>query len=140
MNPVGALQNQNGLLEPKTDLKSVRAHPRADLGLQCEEWVAQYLECVLGWPVLARRVRYRSGEIDLIAGREGRLIFVEVKGRQSATFGEVAETLTPEKVRRLRASIVRWRMESGQKLPGALWFVGVWLGKGVPCFESFLVE
>ncbi|WP_236552588.1 YraN family protein [Belnapia sp. F-4-1] len=36
-----------------------------------------------GWVVLARRVRTAAGEIDLVAEREGVLVFIEVKARPS---------------------------------------------------------
>jgi len=34
-----------------------------------------------GWSILARRLRTRAGELDLVAEREGLLAFVEVKAR-----------------------------------------------------------
>ena len=37
-----------------------------------------------GWELLARRVRTRAGEVDLIARRENLVAFVEVKTRASA--------------------------------------------------------
>ena len=41
-----------------------------------------------GWTVVARNVRSRNGEIDLIVRRGRTLAFVEVKTRQSLTAGE----------------------------------------------------
>jgi putative endonuclease len=38
-----------------------------------------------GWRILARRVKLRSGEIDLIARRGRTTAFIEVKTRQTAT-------------------------------------------------------
>lgn len=38
-----------------------------------------------GWRILARRVRTKAGEIDLIARRGGIVAFVEVKTRATAT-------------------------------------------------------
>ncbi|BAK68398.1 hypothetical protein SLG_37230 [Sphingobium sp. SYK-6] len=37
-----------------------------------------------GWSILARRVRTRAGEIDLVARRGNMVAFVEVKARASA--------------------------------------------------------
>jgi putative endonuclease len=43
-----------------------------------------------GWTVLARRLRTPSGEIDLIAERDGVLAFVEVKARPDLACAAVA--------------------------------------------------
>jgi putative endonuclease len=47
-----------------------------------------------GYQLIARNVRTPYGEIDLIAGKDGLTIFVEVKARTSGSFGppEVAVT------------------------------------------------
>lgn len=42
----------------------------------------------MGFDIVARNFRYgRSGEIDLIASKEGLLLFVEVKKRSSQAYG-----------------------------------------------------
>jgi putative endonuclease len=40
-----------------------------------------------GYRIVARNVRLRAGEIDLVVHRGGLLVFVEVKTRQSTTAG-----------------------------------------------------
>lgn len=53
---------------------------------------------------MARRYRWRGGEIDLIV-RDGRVVaFVEVKARRGRRYGSGAEALTEHKRRRLRAT------------------------------------
>jgi putative endonuclease len=47
------------------------------------ELVAALVLMLKGYRILARRFRTRSGEIDLVAVRGGRLAFVEVKARAS---------------------------------------------------------
>ena len=47
-------------------------------GRQAERFVSWYLWCK-GWTPLATRYRCAYGEIDLIMGKKGRLLFVEVK-------------------------------------------------------------
>jgi putative endonuclease len=102
---------------------------RAAFGLQSEQEAADYLVRVHGWKVLARRVRFREGEIDLIMERPEGLIFVEVKARRSFTFGAAVESVTAEKVRRLRRAIAKWRVQSGDWREGELLLVAMeWHG------------
>lgn len=50
-------------------------------GRDAEDEAAGWLEAQ-GWEVLARRVKTRLGEIDLIARRDGLVTFFEVKWRK----------------------------------------------------------
>ena len=61
---------------------------RHALGVLGEELAARHLER-LGYDVLARRLRTRFGELDLVAwAGDGRvLVFVEVKARRSGATG-----------------------------------------------------
>ena len=76
---------------------------RAGLGRLGERLAAAHLER-LGYQIRARNVRSPYGEIDLIAGRDDWLIFVEVRARRGASFGDPVETLGPRKQARLRAT------------------------------------
>lgn len=70
------------------------------LGAAGEAAAAAWLE-TRGLRVLARNVRSRAGEIDLVA-REGDLVvFVEVKSRTGAAFGHPAEAIVAHKQRRI---------------------------------------
>ncbi len=100
----------------------------AQLGLDCEELALQYLECVQGFQLIARRVHFREGELDLVMAREGQIFFVEVKGRRSAEFGPVVESVTPQKYRRMRRAAQRWLDENGRKFPYDFLFVGIEMG------------
>ena len=84
-----------------------RAAPAADgraaLGRLGERLAAAHLERS-GYQIRARNVRSPYGEIDLIAGRDEWLIFVEVRARQGDSFGDPVETLGPRKQARLRAT------------------------------------
>jgi len=84
----------------------IRRDPRQDRrkerGAAAEEAAARYLSS-LGYQVLERNWRCRSGEIDLIA-RDGEvLVFVEVRSRRTGSrFGAAVEAVTPRKIRQVR--------------------------------------
>jgi putative endonuclease len=56
----------------------------------------------LGYDVLARRHRGRTGELDLIAYDGETLVFVEVKTRATRLFGEPWEFVDREKRQRMK--------------------------------------
>lgn len=75
------------------------ATPRRRLGDFGERTAAQHLEAA-GMRIIARNVRTRGGEIDLVAEDGGDLVCVEVRTRRAAP-GLAAESLTPTKLRRM---------------------------------------
>ncbi|RJY08494.1 YraN family protein [Aurantiacibacter aquimixticola] len=52
-------------------------------GRKAEDEAAKWLEAQ-GWEILARRVKVKAGEVDMIAKRDGLVAFVEVKWRKRA--------------------------------------------------------
>jgi putative endonuclease len=54
-----------------------------------------------GYVILERRYRCRAGEVDIVARDGQTVVFVEVKARGSAAFGNAAEAVTVDKRRRL---------------------------------------
>lgn len=54
-----------------------------------------------GYVIRERNYRCRRGEIDIIACRENRICFVEVKTRQSGRFGSPCEAVDGEKKKRM---------------------------------------
>lgn len=51
--------------------------------------------------VLARNIRFRFGEIDIMLEKNGVLIFVEVKTRRSNKYGAPFESVSSEKIRKM---------------------------------------
>jgi putative endonuclease len=91
-----------------------------------KELASQYMESVLGWRVIARCARFRVGEIDIVAtGGEPVLHFIEVKFRNTSTFGDVSESITYQKVQRLKRAISEWRREKGDYRSGEMVFIGI---------------
>lgn len=73
---------------------------RQTLGALGEAAAAAWLEAQ-GYQVLARNVRTRYGEIDLVARSGAIVVFVEVKSRTSARYGHPSEAIVARKQRRL---------------------------------------
>jgi putative endonuclease len=66
-----------------------------------------------GYAVLARNWRTREGELDLVARRDGVVVFCEVKARASNAFGSPAEAVTPAKQRQVRHMAVAFLADQG---------------------------
>lgn len=85
--------------------ETVVTRPTDRLGRSGERLAADYLQG-RGYELVARNVRRREGEVDLIAldgaVEGGTLVFVEVKLRRPGQAGRAIEALSPAKQRRLR--------------------------------------
>ena len=73
---------------------------RKRLGNAGERFAVGWLEA-RGYRVVARHWRCPYGELDVVAERDGELIFVEVKSRRGVALGAPEEAVTPAKRRRL---------------------------------------
>lgn len=73
---------------------------RLAVGARAEQFAARWLED-RGLAIVARNVRTRWGECDLVARDGPVLVFVEVKWRASTAFGAPAEAVDLRKRRRL---------------------------------------
>lgn len=77
------------------------------LGARAEWWAAWFYR-LRGYRIVARNVRTRYGELDLIVRRGRTLVFAEVKARQSLTAGEGLESVTPAKQLRIEQLAAAW--------------------------------
>lgn len=66
-----------------------------------EQLASDYLK-KKGYRILETNFRTRFGEIDLVAAKEGRLIFVEVKLKTGTDAGAPEEMITPAKINQIR--------------------------------------
>jgi len=64
-----------------------------------------------GYRILARNLRARFGEIDVVAEDGPVLCFVEIKSRSSIRFGWPEEAVTPQKRQRL-VRLASWYLQS----------------------------
>lgn len=77
------------------------------LGEGGEEMAAHHLRGK-GLCIVARRVRCRGGELDIVARDGAEWVFVEVKTRSQRRFGSAAEGLSPQKLQRMRRAVVEY--------------------------------
>jgi len=74
--------------------------PRQRAGDAAETAACARLEAA-GCRILARNVRFREGEIDIVADDGGTLVFVEVRMRRSDSFGGADGSIDAVKRRKL---------------------------------------
>ncbi len=68
-----------------------------------------------GVQVLDRNWRCSHGELDVVAlDRDGTFVFVEVKARRTAAFGQPSEAVDARKTRRIRRLAVLWLADHGR--------------------------
>jgi len=72
-------------------------------GAAAEDLAAEFLRRA-GFKIVARNVKTRLGELDLVAEGRGLLVVCEVKARRRGSFGLAAEAVTPGVARRVRAA------------------------------------
>ena len=73
---------------------------RRSLGDFGERVAAAHLEAN-GYTIRDRNFRTREGEIDIVAEKDGCLVFIEVRARRGQGMGSPAESITPRKQERL---------------------------------------
>jgi putative endonuclease len=77
-----------------------------------EQLAAEHLSAA-GLEILDRNWRCSDGELDIVACDGSVLVFVEVKTRSTAAFGDPAEAVGRDKAARLRRLALRWLAECG---------------------------
>lgn len=93
-----------------------------------------------GYRVLARQVRNRLGEIDVIAADGDWIVFVEVKTRQSDAKGRPVEAVTLDKQRQLTRAALAW-LKSRQLLDRRCRFDVIaitWREPDAPVIEHYI--
>jgi len=69
-------------------------------GIEAEKNAANFLS-QKGYRILTTNFTSRMGEIDIIAEKNGRIIFIEVKMRSSSSFGTGREYVTSKKLQKI---------------------------------------
>lgn len=86
--------------------------PRRRFGDAGEAVAARALEA-RGARIVARNVRTRYGEIDIVARDRSGWLFVEVKTRRRGSFVSAVEAVDARKLARLRGLALAWVAERG---------------------------
>jgi putative endonuclease len=82
-------------------------------GRLAEERAAAWL-AAHGLKILARNVRCRGGELDLVCLEGSTLVFVEVRLRTNSRFGCAAESITAPKQRHVIFAAKWWLFRAGR--------------------------
>lgn len=102
--------------------------PRSEAGCLAEQLAETYLSRS-GLKILARNVRSRWGEIDLIATEGETLVFIEVRLRTDPRYGGAAASISQSKQKRLIRTAEHFLVHGGK-----LW-------QGWPCrFDVVLLD
>ena len=84
------------------------ASRRGELGRRGEQLAAEHLER-LGYELVERNFRTRWGELDIVARRDGTLVFCEVKARRaSGRAGGPFDAVGPPKRAQVRRMAAAW--------------------------------
>ena len=76
-------------------------------GQQAEQAVAAYLTAK-EYQIIDKNWRTKLAEIDLVAKKQNKVYFVEVKYRSNADFGAGLEYITPKKLSRMKFASELW--------------------------------
>ncbi|HNZ82121.1 MAG TPA: YraN family protein [Sedimentibacter sp.] len=82
-------------------------------GFEYEKIAEKYL-LDKGFTILETNFTSKFGEIDIIAQKENRLHFIEVKGRKNAHYGYPGEAVTHTKQKRLKSAAGYYFMLKGK--------------------------
>jgi len=87
---------------------------RKETGTIGENIAADYLE-KRGYRIRERNFRTREDEIDIIAEKDGTLVFVEVRAKTGRAFGSTEESITERKKKHLIALAEAYLSDCGEQ-------------------------
>lgn len=82
-------------------------------GSKGEQMASVYLE-QMGFSIVERNWRFRHWEVDIIAARNDRLHFFEVKTRTSGKYGKPEESMSYKKMKNLRNAAEEYQYRNPQ--------------------------
>lgn len=97
----------------ETSIVGVHATPAQARGRIAEDLAVAHL-VRHGLRILARNVRCRGGEVDIVGLERDTVVFIEVRLRGSQRFGGAAASITAEKRRRVVLAAQWWLAGKGR--------------------------
>lgn len=94
--------------------RAARGQALPNDGARAEAQAETYLRAQ-GVKVIARNVRCKGGEIDLIAEQGNTVLIVEVRLRQHGDYGGAAASITSHKQQRIQRATRWWLQGAGQR-------------------------
>lgn len=82
-------------------------------GQKSESLAARHLR-EQGYDIIIQNYRTKMGEIDIVAKEGGALVFVEVKARKSAKYGDPKWAITRAKQRKISMAALHYLKATGQ--------------------------
>ncbi len=120
--------------------RPAKPDPRRSLGAAGERLAARYLEA-RGYRIIARNVRLKSGEVDIVAEEGGCLVLVEVRLRRGGSAGAALESVARLKQQRLRRLAAEYCADHVPQLAAVrIDVVAVSLGRSGRLEEILLVQ
>lgn len=77
------------------------------------ERIARWTLILSGYRIIENNYRTRYGEIDIVAGHRGDLVFVEVKTKRSKDYGPPEEAVDEKKQRKIARTALMYLVERG---------------------------
>lgn len=93
---------------------------RLSLGERGEMIAHDYL-AKAGFRILEKNYRCKIGEMDVIAKKNSRIVFVEIKTRSQEKFGRPEESVHPQKQKKL-LQVASWYLKERKKAEAAVSF------------------
>ncbi|WP_085247663.1 YraN family protein [Gilliamella mensalis] len=90
-------------------LNLIQIANKKQIGVHYENIARQYL-LKQGLELLAQNCQFRFGELDLIMRDNKCLVFIEVRYRKNANFGEAEMTVTLNKQNKIKQAAQLWMM------------------------------
>ena len=107
-------------------------------GNKGEELAATYLSGK-GYTVIERNWRFRNAEVDIIAAKNNRLHFFEIKTRTSGKFGKPEESMSYTKMKMLKIAAEEYQYKNPQWKYVQFDVLAITIVYNVPT-EYFLIE